>query len=58
MVFLSQLPSLGHGDVWKEQLLPKHPMAEAVLDAWLPDNWKQAHIARCAALGIEAPPTT
>jgi transposase len=26
------------------------------LDAWLPDRWKQAHIARCAALGIPAPP--
>ncbi len=28
------------------------------LDAWLPDQWKQAHAARCDALGIPAPPTT
>jgi transposase len=28
------------------------------LDAWLPDRWKQTHAARCAALGIPAPPTT
>jgi transposase len=26
------------------------------LNAWLPDRWKQAHIARCAALGIPIPP--
>ena len=26
------------------------------LDAWLPDRWKQAHIARCAAPGISVPP--
>ena len=28
------------------------------LDAWLPDRWKQAHAARCAALGIPPPPAT
>jgi transposase len=26
------------------------------LDAWLPDRWKQTHIARCASLGIPLPP--
>ena len=36
--------------------LPSWPARD--LDAWLPDNWKQAHAARCAALEIEAPPTT
>jgi transposase len=35
--------------------LPSWPASD--LDAWLPDNWKQAHAARCAALEIEAPPT-
>lgn len=35
--------------------LPSWPASD--LDAWLPDNWKQTHLARCAALGIEAPPT-
>src|SRR5580692_5568582 len=34
--------------------LPTWPASD--LDAWLPDRWKQAHIARCAALGIPAPP--
>jgi Transposase IS66 family len=34
--------------------LPSWPARD--LDAWLPDRWKQAHIARCAALGIPAPP--
>jgi len=34
--------------------LPSWPASD--LDAWLPDRWKQAHIARCAALGIPAPP--
>ena len=36
--------------------LPSWPARD--LDAWLPDNWKQTHAARCAALGIEAPPST
>jgi transposase len=36
--------------------LPSWPARD--LDAWLPDQWKQAHAARCAALGIPAPPTT
>jgi len=36
--------------------LPSWPASD--LDAWLPDRWKQAHEARCAALGISAPPTT
>ena len=35
--------------------LPSWPASH--LDAWLPDHWKQAHIARCAALGIPVPPT-
>jgi transposase/uncharacterized membrane protein len=35
--------------------LPSWPASD--LDAWLPDNWKQAHAARCAALEIEPPPT-
>jgi transposase len=34
--------------------LPTWPARD--LDAWLPDRWKQAHIARCAALGIPIPP--
>jgi len=34
--------------------LPTWPARD--LDAWLPDRWKQTHIARCAALGIPAPP--
>jgi hypothetical protein len=34
--------------------LPSWPASD--LDAWLPDRWKQAHIARCAALGIPVPP--
>jgi transposase len=36
--------------------LPSWPASD--LDAWLPDRWKQTHAARCAALGIPAPPTT
>jgi transposase len=36
--------------------LPSWPARD--LDAWLPDQWKQAQAARCAALGIPAPPTT
>jgi len=36
--------------------LPSWPARD--LDAWLPDQWKRAHAARCAALGIPAPPTT
>ena len=36
--------------------LPSWPAS--ALDAWLPDRWKQTHAARCAALGIPAPPTT
>lgn len=36
--------------------LPSWPMRD--LDAWLPDHWKQAQAARCAALGISPPPTT
>lgn len=32
--------------------LPSWPMRD--LDAWLPDQWKQAQAARCAALGIPA----
>src|SRR3981189_1458906 len=32
--------------------LPTWPARD--LDAWLPDRWKQTHIARCAALGIPA----
>lgn len=35
--------------------LPTWPATD--LDAWLPDRWKQAHIDRCAALGIPIPPT-
>jgi len=35
--------------------LPTWPARD--LDAWLPDRWKQTHIARCAALGIPVPPT-
>ena len=34
--------------------LPTWPASD--LDAWLPDRWKQAHIAGCAVLGIPAPP--
>ena len=34
--------------------LPTWPARD--LDAWLPDRWKQAHFARCAALGIPVPP--
>jgi transposase len=34
--------------------LPTWPARD--LDAWLPDRWKQTHIARCAALGIPLPP--
>src|SRR3974377_1454944 len=34
--------------------LPSWPARD--LDAWLPDHWKQAHAARCAALGIPVPP--
>jgi transposase len=34
--------------------LPTWPSRD--LDAWLPDRWKQTHIARCAALGIPVPP--
>jgi transposase len=34
--------------------LPTWPARD--LDAWLPDRWKQTHIARCAALGILLPP--
>jgi transposase len=34
--------------------LPTWPARD--LDAWLPDRWKQTHIARCAALGIPVPP--
>jgi len=30
--------------------LPSWPASD--LDAWLPDRWKQAHDARCEALGI------
>ncbi len=30
--------------------LPSWPVND--LDAWLPDRWKQAHAARCEALGI------
>jgi transposase len=33
--------------------LPTWPARD--LDAWLPDRWKQTHIARCAALGIPVP---
>ena len=36
--------------------LPSWPASD--LDDWLPDRWKQAHAARCATLGIPAPPTT
>ena len=36
--------------------LPSWPARD--LDAWLPDQWKQAQAARCAALGIPAPPIT
>jgi len=36
--------------------LPSWPARD--LDAWLPDQWKQAQAARRAALGIPAPPTT
>jgi transposase len=36
--------------------LPSWPAKD--IDAWLPDRWKQAHAARCATLGISAPPTT
>jgi transposase len=34
--------------------LPTWPARD--LDAWLPDRWKQAHLDRCAALGIPLPP--
>jgi transposase len=34
--------------------LPTWPARD--LDAWLPDRWKQTHIARCAALGIPVTP--
>lgn len=34
--------------------LPTWPARD--LDAWLPDHWKQTHIARCADLGIPVPP--
>jgi transposase len=34
--------------------LPTWPARD--LDAWLPDRWKQTHIARCAALEIPVPP--
>jgi transposase len=34
--------------------LPTWPARD--LDAWLPDRWKQTHIARCATLGIPLPP--
>jgi hypothetical protein len=34
--------------------LPTWPARD--LDAWLPDRWKQAHFARCAALEIPVPP--
>jgi Transposase IS66 family len=34
--------------------LPTWPARD--LDAWLPDRWKQTHIARSAALGIPVPP--
>jgi hypothetical protein len=33
--------------------LPTWPASD--LDAWLPDNWKQAHATQCAALGIQPP---
>jgi len=33
--------------------LPSWPAND--LDAWLPDRWKQAHFARCEALGITPP---
>src|SRR5215472_12871654 len=33
--------------------LPTWPASD--LDAWLPDRWKQAHFARCAALGLPDP---
>jgi transposase len=36
--------------------LPSWPARD--LNAWLPDQWKQAQAARSAALGIPAPPTT
>jgi transposase len=36
--------------------LPSWPARD--LDAWLPDQWKQAQAARRAALRIPAPPTT
>ncbi len=35
--------------------LPSWPARQ--IDAWLPDQWKQAQAARCAALGIPALPT-
>jgi transposase len=35
--------------------LPSWPARD--IDAWLPDQWKQAQAARCAALGIPALPT-
>ena len=35
--------------------LPSWPASD--LDAWLPDNWKQAHAVRCAALEIGPSPT-
>src|SRR5271170_6068657 len=34
--------------------LPTWPARD--LGAWLPDRWKQTHIARCVALGIPVPP--
>ena len=33
--------------------LPSWPASD--LDAWLPDRWKRAHFARCAALGVPVP---
>jgi len=36
-------------------LVNLHSWPARDLDAWLPDHWKQAHAARCAALGIHAP---
>jgi len=36
--------------------LPSWPARD--VEAWLPDQWKRAQAARCAALGMPAPPTT
>jgi len=36
--------------------LPTWPASD--LDAWLPDRWKQAHFARCEALGLPVPPAS